>query len=239
MNRLAMMILKNITRFPGAYAKLCRNARNLDTTTEQERYDHIRWMLELAIKAGNVRVEVTGTDNIPREGGYIAYANHQGLFDVLALVVTCDLPMAAVFKKELSDVPFCKQIIACTKSFAMDRADVRQSLGVIQNVVEEVKAGRHYLIFPEGTRSKMGNEMLDFHAGSFKAALKAKCPILPIAFVDSFKVLDQKGSAPVVMQIHYLDPIPYEEYKDMKAVELAALVKERIAAAIAEHVAEA
>jgi len=30
------------------------------------------------------------------------------------------------------------------------------------------------------------------------------------------------------MQIHYLKPIVYEEYKDLKTVELAALVKARI-----------
>ena len=70
--------------------------------------------------------------------------------------------------------------------------------------------------------------MGEFHGGSFRCALKAKCPILPIAFVDSFKVLDQKGSKPLAMQIHYLPPISYEEYKDLKTIELAELVKSRI-----------
>jgi 1-acyl-sn-glycerol-3-phosphate acyltransferase len=109
---------------------------------------------------------------------------------------------------------------------------VRQSLTVIQNVVKEVQSGRSYIIFPEGTRSKNGNTMGEFHGGSFRAATKAKCPIVPVAFVDSFKVLDQKGSKPVSVQIHYLPPIPYEQYADLKTVELAALVKERIAVAI-------
>jgi 1-acyl-sn-glycerol-3-phosphate acyltransferase len=110
----------------------------------------------------------------------------------------------------------------------MDREDVRQSLEVIKAVTEEVKKGRNYLIFPEGTRSKKGNTMGEFHGGSFRAAMKAKCPIVPIAFIDSFKVLDRKGSAPVTVQMHYLEPIGYETYKDMKTVELAALVKARI-----------
>ena len=99
---------------------------------------------------------------------------------------------------------------------------------VIQNVTEEVKNGRNYLIFPEGTRSKLGNEMLEFHGGSFRCATKSKCPIVPIAMIDSFKVLDQKGSKPVTVQIHYLKPIPYEEYAGMKPAEVAALVKSRI-----------
>ena len=59
-------------------------------------------------------------------------------------------------------------------------------------------------------------------------AVKAQSPIVPIAFIDSYRVLDQKGSKPVSMQIHYLKPISYEDYKDLKTVELAALVKGRI-----------
>ena len=156
------------------------------------------------------------------------YANHQGMFDVLAIAATCDVPLGAVLKKELYDVPFLHQIAVCTKSFAMDREDVRQSLTVIQAVIQEVKNGRNYLIFPEGTRSKKGNELLEFHNGSFRCAVKSKCPIVPVAFVDCFKVLDQKGSKPVTVQIHYLEPIYYEEYKDLKTTELAALVKARI-----------
>ena len=79
--------------------------------------------------------------------------------------------------------------------------------------------------------------MNEFHGGSFRCAIKAKCPIVPLAFVDSFRVLDQKGSKSVSVQLHYLKPIPYEEYKDLKTVELAQLVKDRIAAVIAEHTA--
>lgn len=232
MNRIVKMLLGNITKLPSLFYKLNHYAKHTDEYPEQEKYDHIRHMFRLALEKGNVQLHITGQSNIPQENGYIIYANHQGLFDVVALVTDFPGPLACVFKQELKNVPMLKQIIACTKSFAMDRQDVRQSLTVIKAVTEEVKKGRNYLIFPEGTRSKLGNTMVDFHAGSFKAAMKAKCPILPVAFVDSFKVLDQKGSAPVSVQMHYLTPIAYEEYKDMTGVELAALVKSRIQSAI-------
>ena len=228
MNRLALMVLKNIHKVPGAYSKLCHYAKHTDEYPEQEKFAHIRSLMHLAIHAGNVEVKVTGLENIPKENGYLLYGNHQGMFDVVALAATYPGALGCVFKKELANVPLLKQVIACTKSFAMDREDVRQSLTVIQNVTKEVQSGRNYLIFPEGTRSKNGNTMGEFHGGSFRCALKAKCPVLPIAFVDSFKVLDQKGSKPLAMQIHYLPPISYEEYKDLKTIELAELVKSRI-----------
>lgn len=228
MNRIAMMVLKNLHLAPGAFIKLCRYAANPEKYDEMEMWKHISYIMDRAIKGGNIRLKVTGLDRLPKEDGYMMYANHQGLFDVVAIAATHENRLAAVMKKELAEVPLLKQIRACTKSFLMDREDVRQSLEVIQNVTREVQNGRNYLIFPEGTRSKNGNVMGEFHGGSFRCAVKAKCPIVPVAIIDSFRVLDQKGSAPVQVQIHYLEPIAYEEFAGLKATEVAAMVKARI-----------
>ena len=236
MNRIVTMVLKNLWVVPGAWFKLCHYAKNTDKYSREEMFGHIQFILQRAITGGNIDLKVTGLENIPRENGFMLYSNHQGMFDVLAIAGTIPNPIGAVLKKELWDIPFLHQIAVCTNSFAMDREDVRQSLTVIQNVTEEVKKDRNYLIFPEGTRSKLGNRMLEFHGGSFRCATKSKCPIVPIALVDCFKVLDQKGSKPVSVQIHYLEPILYEEYAGMKAAEVAALVKARIQAKIDECV---
>ncbi len=235
MNRLVMILLRNLGRLPGAYGKLCRHAKTPEQFPEKEKWDHIAHIMTLAVNASNVSLEITGTENIPQTGGFMLYGNHQGLFDVVAIAASCPRPLGCVYKKEIKDAPLLKQIYACTNSFAMDREDPRQSLTVIQKVIAEVKNGRAYLIFPEGTRSKQGNVMGAFHGGSFRCALKAKCPIVPFALIDSFRVLDEKGSAPLQVQLHYLQPIPYEEFKDLKTPELAQLVKDRIQSAIDEH----
>ncbi len=107
------------------------------------------YILKRAIQGGNVELTVSGQENIPAQGGFMLYGNHQGMFDVLAIAATCDRPIGAVLKKELYDIPFLHQIALCTRSYPMDREDVRQSLKVIQAVTEEVKNGRSYLIFPE------------------------------------------------------------------------------------------
>ena len=140
-----------------------------------------------------------------------------------------------MLKKELKDIPFLKQIKECTHSFAMDREDIRQSMQVINQVAKEVKEGRNYIIFAEGTRSRNGNQLLDFKGGSFKAAQKAKCPIVPCALIDSFIPFDEKSTRQVIVKLIYLSPMYYEEYKDMKSNEIADEVKRRIEETIAEY----
>lgn len=235
MIRIFLMVLRNFWKVPGAWIKLCHYAKDTDKYSELEKWQHIQYILKLAVNSGNIDLRVYGVENIPKENGFLMYGNHQGLFDVLAIAATCDKPLGAVLKKELAEIPFLKQIKQCTNSFAMDREDIKQSMEVIVNVIKEVKKGRNYLIFPEGTRSKMGNKMLEFHGGSFKCAIKTKCPVVPIALIDSFKVLDQRGCKHAKVQIHYLEPIMYEEYRDMNTMELAAMVRSRIEATISQY----
>ena len=122
------------------------------------------------------------------------------------------------------------------KGYLLDREDVRQAMTIIANVSEEVKKGRNYVIFAEGTRSKNGNEIQDFKGGSFKAATKAKCPIVPVALIDSFKPFDTNTVSPVTVQVHFLEPVNYDEYKDMKTKEIAMLVHNRIQKVIYENI---
>ena len=228
MNRIALMVLKNTLKLPGLWTKLCAHAKNPDNYPEIERWLHIQKIMKAGLKAGNVDLIVTGQENIPEEDGILLVANHQGMFDVVALVTAWDKILCAVYKIELKDKPLIKQISDSTKSYAMDRSDVRQSLTVIQGCTEQLKAKRNVLIFPEGTRSKNGNVMGEWHGGSFKCAVKAKATILPFCVIDTYKVLDQKGSKQLSCQLHYLKPIPYEEYAGMKTTEIAAMVKARV-----------
>lgn len=239
MNRLVMVVLKNIVKIPPAWIKLCKYAKHTDEYSYEEKYKHIRYILKHVCRSGNIDLQVTGLENIPKEDGFLMCGNHQGIFDIVAIVDSFERPLAAVLKKELNEIPFLKQIVQCTHSYPMDREDVRQSMKVIQNVTKELQDGRNMIIFPEGTRSKNGNQMGEFHAGSFKCATKAKVPIVPFAFIDSFKVLDEDGCHPLAVQLHYLQPIYYEEYKDLKTNEIAALVKSRIAEVVEKNLESA
>ena len=235
MRRIILMVLYNLPFVPYWWWQLCHFAKHTDDIPEPEKYALLKKIVLHANKGGRVKIYVHGREHIPTGESFVFFPNHQGLFDVLAIIEACDQPFSVVAKKEVKDVPFLKQVFAIMKAKIMDREDVRQSLQVILDVTQEVKNGRNYLIFPEGTRSRRGNQVGDFKGGSFKCAVKAKAPIVPVALLNAFEPFDRNSIAPVTVQVHFLEPIPYEVYQSMKTTEIAEIVKTRIEETIAEY----
>ena len=230
MERIILMVLHYLLVVPYWWSKISKCAKDTEFQkySAEERYELLQKLTTMANRAGRVDVQCYGRENLPEENGYIMFPNHQGLFDSLLFFETHGRPFAVVMKKEVSNTFLVKQIGAITGSMAMDRSDVRQSMKVIRTVADEVKKGRNFIIFPEGTRSRQGNTLLPFKAGAFKSAVYAKCPIVPVAILDSYKAFDTHSIKKMTAQIHYLEPIFYEEYKDMKTSDIAEIVKKRI-----------
>lgn len=229
------MVIRLIFWVPYLFGGICWHGVRKDYNFEAA-YKHIQLVARKACKAGRVTLEAEGMENLPKENGFIFFPNHQGLFDVLVFLATCDKPFTVVIKKEASNIILLKQVIRALRAHVIDREDIRQSMQVIKAMVEDVKEKKNVLIFAEGTRSKQGNIVGTFKGGSFKSATMSKCPIVPCALVDSFKPFDENSIKPVTVKLRYLTPIYYEEYKDMKASEIAEEVQNRIQNAINEMV---
>lgn len=236
MKRIAYMAIRNIFHVPVWFYKICRFGKHKDIYPEEERYSLLRHIVKTVNRTGRVTVEAHGAEHIPKEDGFILFPNHQGLFDVLAVIEANPRPFGVVIKKEAADIILVKQVVRLLGGQSIDREDVRSSVTVISQMAEEVKEGRNYLIFAEGTRSRNGNEILDFKGGTFKSALRAKCPIVPVALIDCFKPFDISSIKRETVQVHFLEPIFYEQYIGMKSTEIAHLVHDRIQAEIYEAI---
>lgn len=226
--RIILMVLYNLPFVPWWWYQLCHYAKHTDEIPEDKKYALLKKITVHANKGGRVKIDVHGQENIPREENFVFFPNHQGLFDVLSIIEASDRPFSVVAKIEVKNIFFLKQVFAIMKAKFMDRDDVRQSLKVILSVTDEVKAGRNFLIFPEGTRSKNGNHPGDFKGGSFKCAMNARCPIVPVAMLNSYQAFDTNSIHPVTVQVHFLEPLYYEDYEDMKSTEIAKIVRARI-----------
>lgn len=234
MYRIILMVVRLILKVP-YYMVGIKHYGKAGNAGTPEAYAFVKGVTKKANKAGRVTIESHGLENIPKENGFIIFPNHQGMFDVLTFLESCPIPFAFVMKKEVSNVILLKQVKEALGSLAIDRDDLRQSMQVIKQMSEEVKRGKNFLIFPEGTRSKEKNKPGEFKGGSFKSAQKAQCPIVPCALIDAYKPFDEKSIRKVTVKVIYLPPMYYEEYKDMKTVEIAAEVKRRIIEAIKQY----
>lgn len=234
MRRIALMVFRLLYKAFYYFYHICKCASREDISYE-EGFRWIKRTTILANRAGRVKIEAHGLENLPEKDGFIMFPNHQGLFDVLVFFESCPRPFAFVIKKEAANIILLKQVREALGSLVMDREDIRQSMKVIQTMAEEVKKGRDFLIFPEGTRSRQGNHTLEFKGGTFKSAVKAKCPIVPCALIDSFIPFDEKSIRPVTVHLYYLKPLYYEEYQNMKTTEIAEEVKRRIDEQIEAH----
>ncbi|CDA28090.1 MULTISPECIES: lysophospholipid acyltransferase family protein [Eubacterium] len=226
-NRIAYMVMRRFYYIPSMMHDIV-SAENSKKYTFEERYNKVRNVIKNVNKFGHVKIRCTGTENIPKENGYILFPNHQGLFDFLLIVETHDNPVSVVMRSNLENVILLKQVRKALDGKLIDRDDVRQAIGIINEMKDEVSKGKNFVIFPEGTRSKDGNNPGPFKGGTFKSAMKAKAPIVPVALIDSFKPFDTPGTSEVCVQIHYLKPIKYEEYKDMNTTQVADMVRTRI-----------
>ena len=197
--------------------------------SEEERYRYLQYTVEFMQKKGFTRTQVYGEENLPREGGYVMYPNHQGKYDAFGIVWVHEKPCTVVMDKAKSYALFIKQVIDMLKGKRLDKNNVRQAFGIISEVAKEVKEGRRYIIFPEGEYDKeKKNTLREFKAGCFKTSVMSKTPIVPVVLWDSYKAWNSSIFGTVTTGVHFLEPIGYEEYKGMKTGDIARLVKERI-----------
>ncbi len=225
--RLGYMIFRNILEGPFWIAKMAAWAKREDISKEKK-YNFLRNMIKTINKRGNVRVRTSGTENLPKEDGYVMFPNHQGYYDSLAIVEAHPSMFGIVLKKEVSDYIFVKQAVALIQGIPIDRTDVKASLEVIRQMTERVKEGGNFLIFPEGTTSRASNNIREMKGGSFKSAVNAKAPIVPVALIDCFVPFNKPGIKKVEVQVHFLKPLYYEDYRDLKTNDIAKIVHDRI-----------
>lgn len=235
MIRFLYVLFLNLFRAPFMLSKMRYQAAHPDKYSEEDRYKLARYCVRLMKLTGGISTKAYGTENLPGEGGYMLYPNHQGKYDFFGIIHTHTRPCSVVMDKKKSYTIFVKEAMNLVNGKRLEIDNVRQALTIINDVAKEVASGKCYVLFPEGgyefnNKNKVGA----FKAGCFKISLKTKTPIVPVALIDSYRVFNSFWWGPVRTQVHYLEPIYYEEYGHLKTQEIAALVQERITKKINE-----
>lgn len=227
MLRFIQLIICNLPRIY-MIPKMSYMSKHPEKYTEEECYAYARLTVNRMVKSGHIKTEGFGMENLPKEGGYVMFPNHQGKYDALGIIYTHEKTCSVVIDDAKSHVILTTQFLNLIRAKRMFKNDLRQSVRIIKEISEEVAEGKRYIIFPEGGYYHNHNEVCDFKPGCFKSAMRAKVPIVPVVLIDSYKVFEEWSIRRVKTQVHYLPAILYEEYKDKNSKEVANMVHDII-----------
>lgn len=227
-------IIRNIFRLPGVIKTMQDmieiSKNEPDKYNSETKYRYIKEdIIDVMQKTGYIKTEVFGVENLPKQGGYMMYPNHQGKYDVYSIISVHKKPCSFVMDIEKSNGIFIKQIVDMLGAKRLDKKDNRQAMKIINEVAKEVEEGKKYVLFPEGTyNNQKRNSLIQFKPGCFKICLKSKVPIVPVALIDSYKPYNSWDMGKIKTEVHFLKPILFDEYKDLNTQQIAELVKMKI-----------
>ncbi len=125
------------------------------------------------------RIQMTGTEHVPRTGGVLLAYNHIGYVDFVYGGLAAHPSRRLVrfmAKRELFDHPAVGPLMRSLHHIEVDRASGEKSLDV---ALDYLKSGEAVGIFPEATISR-AMELKDFKTGAVRIAAEAGVPLVPV-----------------------------------------------------------
>jgi len=135
-----------------------------------------------------VKVTLQGLHHIDPHATYIYMANHQSMFDILAVLACLPVQFRWLAKAELFDIPVLGYGMVKAGYISIDRTDRRSAHRSLHEAAEKIASGVSVVIFPEGTRSPDG-KIKQFKGGGFHLAIHSKKPIVPVVISGTHNIM--------------------------------------------------
>jgi 1-acyl-sn-glycerol-3-phosphate acyltransferase len=185
----------------------------------------------------NIKVEFRGVEKIPK-GPLIVASKHQSMWETISLLRFFTAPFF-VLKRELTFIPLFGLFLIKTRMVAIDRSKGgRALLAVIRRAAEEVKHGRQFVIFPEGTRTAPGASP-QYKAGVGLIYTDCGVPCLPVALNSGlFWPRRTFMRYPGTLVVEFLDPIPPGLKREEFLLRMQSMIEEATGRLVAAGQAE-
>lgn len=152
-----------------------------------------------------LRMQVEGTENIPKTGPLVIASNHISLLDPPVLGTAATRKVHFMAKEELF-VPILGDIYKILGAFPVRRGGADRA--AIKHGIEILESNQVLAIFPEGTRSKTG-KLGKAQPGALMMASKAKATIVPACVIGTdYK---RQGRIWPKVTVRFGKPIPFPE----------------------------
>ena len=179
-----------------------------DRTRTLAAYKANRILSYLWLKICGYSLEIEGWDKVDQNRAYMFVGNHTNMLDLPVTGFFLQHYYKSLVKQELKNVPIFRFLLRVS-SVPVDRSSIESRKRSTQIIVEKLKAGISFLIFPEGTRNKTDKPLKSFYSGAFKTAVMAQVPIVPMVYLDHRELQPVGGYRfyPGHIRVKILDPI--------------------------------
>ena len=185
-------------------------------------YAIVQWVLRVCLFIAGTKVEVIGLENVPKDRAVLYVGNHRSIFDILINYSILPPLVGFISKKEMKKYPFLNHWMKLMNCLFLDRENIKEGLKTILEGVDKMKNGVSMFIYPEGTRARRDEDMIEFKEGSFKLAEKSGAPIIPVAINNSSACFEDHK--PRVKRAH----VVIEYGKPIETTELSKEEKKHI-----------
>jgi len=162
------------------------------------------------------KIEVTGTEHLPAEGGAIFCPNHTAAIDSFFLPLALPRQIKFVGKAEYMDSWKTRHLFPALGMIPIDRGGGSAAERALDTAARVLEQGGYFGIYPEGTRSRDGR-LHRGHTGPARLALRTGCPIVPVGIIGSREVQPPEVKAPrpfKKVQIRFGRPIDVTRYAE-------------------------
>ena len=182
-------------------------------------------------------ITVRGLEKLPEER-FLMVCNHKSMFEAISFYSALkNYDIGYVSKASNLKIPVVGNLAIQTGTLAIDRENNRNAMKTIITAADYIKSGMcSMFIYPEGTRSKTG-KLGPFHAGSFKIAQKAKCPVVITAVQGAENVVKKLPLNTIrrtKITLDILECVSAEKVCEMTTAELSDYARGLIATFIGE-----
>lgn len=194
-------------------------------------WKNIRHLFGACHLLSGCHITYKGSEKLPKDTPLYYVGNHSSYFDIIFSFNGFSGPTGYVAKKELDrfSLGVWMRQISCV---FIDRKDPKSAVEMVKSCVDNLNRGVSMCIFPEGTRSKDPDNIKEFHNGSFKPAIRAGKPIIPMAITGTRDVWE--NHFPTVKAtnviIEFGDPIYPGELSKEELKSIGEIVRSRVVA---------
>jgi len=184
-------------------------------------------------------VKKIGDTVLDTRQAYVFCPNHTSFLDIVVSYLVIPNYFHYIGKAELLKVPFFN-IFFRKMNIVVDRGSIMASHRAFQRSCEDIDKHISIAIFPEATIPVTTPELGNFKNGPFKLAIEKQIPIVPITYLDNWRILpDGKKSlrrgGPGCSRVIIHEPIPTTGLGDDDMAALKKKVYLTIRKSLEEH----